>query len=87
MELEMIFRIAAIAVASLLLLSGANYQPLLGWIKSFFKKKNITPLNSSVQFLDVVSSWHTVKEQCVELGLNEAAEKLDEVFPLLNSED
>ena len=83
----MIFRIAAIAVASLLLLSGANYQPLLGWIKSFFKKKNITPLNSSVQFLDVVSSWHTVKEQCVELGLSEAAEKLDEVFPLLNSED
>ena len=87
MELEMIFRIAAIVVASLLLLSGANYQPIFSWIKSLFKKKNVVPFNSGVNFLDVVSSWHTVKEQCVELGLNEAAEKLDEVFPLLNSED
>lgn len=87
MELETIFRIAAIAVASLLLLSGANYQPMLDWIKSLFKKKNVAPVGSDVKFLDVVNSWHTVKEQCVELGLNEAAEKLDEVFPLLNSED
>jgi len=84
----MMFRIAAILVASFLLLSGANYQPMLNWAKSLFKKKNVViPSNSGVNFLDVVSSWHTVKEQCVELGLHEAAEKLDEVFPLLNSED
>jgi len=87
MEPEMMFRIAAIVVASFLLLSGANYQPMLSWVKSLFNKKNVVPSHSNVNFLDVVSSWHKVKEQCVELGLNEAAEKLDEVFPLLNSED
>jgi len=83
------FRIAAVIIASMLLLSNFNYKPVIDWFKNWMKKKPKVIVNNkqTVEFLDVVSSWHTLKNQCVELDLEEAVQKLDEVFPLLNSEE
>jgi len=87
MEPEMIFRTIAILVAAGLLVSNFNYSPAIAWIKNLFKRTPVINPKSSVDFLDVVGSWHTLKSQCKELELREASEKLDEVFPLLNEEE
>ena len=87
MEPEMIFRTIAILVAAGLLVSNFNYSPAIAWIKNLFKRTPVINPKSSVDFLDVVGSWHTLKSQCKELELTDAAEKLDEVFPLLNEEE
>lgn len=87
MELEMIFRTVAILIAAGLLASNFNYAPVTAWVKNLFKKTPVVNPKSSVDFLDVVGSWHTLKSQCKELELTEASDKLDEVFPLLNEEE
>lgn len=87
METEMVLRVLAIIIAAGLFASNFNYTPTLTWIKSLFKKTPVTPNKNEVDFLDVVQSWHTLKNQCKVLELNEATEKLDEVFPLLNTEE
>lgn len=87
MEPEMIFRTTAILIAAGLLASNFNYSPVITWVKNLFKKTPVVSPKSSVEFLDVVGSWHTLKSQCKELGLTEASDKLDEVFPLLNTEE
>jgi len=87
MEPEMIFRTIAILIAAGLLVSNFNYSPTIAWIKNLFKRTPVINPKSSVNFLDVVGSWHTLKSQCKELELTEASEKLDEVFPLLNEEE
>ena len=86
MEPEMIFRTIAILIAAVLLVSNFNYGPAIAWVKNLFKKTPEVNPKSSVNFLDVVGSWHTLKSQCKQLELTEASEKLDEVFPLLNEE-
>jgi hypothetical protein len=87
MEPEMIFRTVAIVIAAGLLISNFNYVPNMSWLTNLFKKTSVVNPKSSVDFLDVVGSWHTLKSQCKELELTEASEKLDEVFPLLNEEE
>jgi hypothetical protein len=87
MEPEMIFRTIAILIAAVLLVSNFNYGPAIAWVKNLFKRTPVTNPKSSVDFLDVVGSWHTLKSQCKELSLTEASDKLDEVFPLLNEEE
>ena len=83
----MIFRTVAIVIAAGLLVSNFNYSPAIAWVKNVFKNKPVVNPKISVDFLDVVGSWHTLKSQCKELELTEASEKLDEVFPLLNEEE
>ena len=47
----------------------------------------VTPVEpEGVSFLEIVDSWHTLRSQCEAYGLTEAVEKIDEVFPLLNTE-
>jgi len=91
MDIEMYLRIGAIAIASIILLStvNVNVSPLLEKIKSLFKRKIVTPIpeGKDVSFLEIVETWHKLRIQCEVYGLSDAVEKIDEVFPLLNTED
>jgi hypothetical protein len=86
MDTEIILRIAAVVIALFILSTGVDYSPVKNFFTNFFKRKPkvIVPANSSVQFLDIVESWHVLRSQCEAYGLHEAVEKIDEVFPLLN---
>ena len=95
METEMILRVAAIVVASVLLFSNISWSYVFGRIKnmfnfSFLKKKNDVIIEvdelADKPFLEIVDLWYSLKEKCTEEGLDQAAEKLDEVFPLFNAE-
>lgn len=89
METEMSLRIIAIVVAGGLLISNFDYSSVISYVKNFFKRKPaVNPvIENDVEFLDVVESWHTLRNQCQELELQAALEKLNEVFPLLNVEE
>jgi hypothetical protein len=86
MDTEIILRIVAVVVAVFILCTGVDYSPIKSFITNLFKRKPkvIVPENSSVKFLDIVESWHVLRNQCEAYGLHEAVEKIDEVFPLLN---
>lgn len=91
MELEVLLRVVAVALAGALLLSTVNYGPVWSKVKSWFKRSpkpdDVEVISEETSFLEIVESWHTLRHQCDTYGLNEAVEKIDEVFPLLNSED
>tara|TARA_B100000085_G_scaffold71670_1_gene64246 strand:+ start:1403 stop:1687 length:285 start_codon:yes stop_codon:yes gene_type:complete len=90
MELEALLRIAAVVLAGALLLSTVDYGPIWSKVKSWFKrspKPDVEITTEETSFLEIVESWHTLRHQCDIYGLSEAVEKIDEVFPLLNSED
>ena len=91
MDIEMYLRIGAIAIAGVILLSTVNVSvmPLLEKVKSLFKRKTVTPIpeGTDVSFLEIVETWHKLRMQCEVYGLKDAVEKIDEVFPLLNTED
>tara|TARA_R100001163_G_C4950458_1_gene118438 strand:- start:81 stop:368 length:288 start_codon:yes stop_codon:yes gene_type:complete len=94
METEMILRVAAIVVASVLLFSNISWSYVFGKVKNmfsfnFFKNKKVVIEEDEVAdkpFLDIVDLWYSLKEKCTEEGLDQAVEKLDEVFPLFNAE-
>lgn len=89
METEMLLRVIAVVIAGAILLSNFDFTSVLSYVKSFFQRK-IKPVDTeikTVSFLDIVNSWHVLKNQCEEYGLEEAVAKIDEVFPLLNTED
>ena len=93
MEVETLLRVAAILIAGTLLLSTVDYSAAWTKVTKLFtrKPKNIVDvdvdLEDTVSFLEIVQSWHVLRSQCEEYGLKEAVEKVDEVFPLLNTED
>jgi len=91
MEVETLLRIAAIVIAGTLLLSTVDYSSALEKITKLFTRKPKTVIDvdveATVSFLEIVESWHLLRSQCEEYGLKEAVEKVDEVFPLLNTED
>lgn len=94
MEPELMLRFAAVAVAILLLFVNIDLSSFLKRILSVFKFKNIEPStpivnekHTQVDFLKVLGLWYQLKNSCEAYGLKLAAEKLDEVFPLLNNED
>lgn len=89
MDTEIIFRVAAIAVAVYLCFS-IDYSPVIKFVTDLFKRKTptVTPTDvESVEFLDIVESWHVLRNQCESYGLHDAVAKVDEVFPLLNGGD
>lgn len=92
MDTETYLRIGAIVIAAVLLFSNFNFStaPLIAKIKSIFKRKpKVTPIpeKEDVSFLEIVETWHKLRHQCEVYGLKDAVEKIDEVFPLLNTED
>lgn len=89
METEMLLRVVAVVIAGAILLSNFDYSSAISYIKSFFrwKKPDFPNVKKEVSFLEIVATWHKLRNQCEQYGLNEAVEKVDEVFPLLNMED
>lgn len=89
METEMVLRFAAIVIAGLILLSGFDYGAIVTYVKSFVKQKSPTVVvntQKDTSFLEIVETWHNLRNQCEAYGLKEAINKIDEVFPLLNTE-
>mgnify|MGYP003119836739 CR=1 FL=1 len=89
METELLLRICAIIIAGGILLSTVSWIDILSKVKLWFKR---SPVNKpspepETDFLEIVGLWHTLKDKCTIYGLDQAVEKLDEVFPLLNVEE
>jgi len=92
MEPELMLRLAAIIVAAALLFTNFDISSRIDYIKSLFKRdpkpSPIPPeTDYSVSFLEMVDLWYSLKYKCELHELHQAADKLDEVFPLLNVED
>ena len=91
METETLLRIVALLVAATLVLSYVDYGSSWNYIKSLlvFKKKpkEETESETEISFLEIVDLWYKLKDKCDGYGLEQAVEKLDEVFPLLNEGD
>jgi hypothetical protein len=90
MDTETLLRVIAVTLAAVLLISNFDYSGIVNYIKSIFKrtpKPAPAPEAENVSFLETVESWHVLRHNCEINGLKEAVEKVDEVFPLLNTED
>ncbi len=90
MEVELLLRITAVVVAGGFLIQVINWSDIWTNIKSKFKRKpkpDTVPEKETVSFLETVESWHVLRHNCEINGLKEAIEKVDEVFPLLNTEE
>lgn len=94
MDIDTLIRVAAVALAAVLLISTVDFSYLFSKVKSVIKwpfvkvSKVVVPTQpEKVTFLEIVDLWHQLKESCDEYGLKEASNKLDEVFPLLNVEE
>ena len=86
MDTETILRISAVLIAGCILLSTVNWVSIMYNVVEWFSKKKVVDTSSEGDFLEIVSLWHELKEKCNKYGLDEAVEKIDEVFPLLNAE-
>lgn len=90
MDTETLLRVIAVTLAAVLLLSNFDYSGIVNYVKGMFKRTPRpapTPEKESVSFLETVESWHVLRHNCEINGLKEAVDKVDEVFPLLNTED
>ena len=96
METEMAIRIGAITIAVALLFSNVNFSKYWSAIKEWFKKrpKPVDLIDTEEEdgvaekpFLEIVDLWYSLRDKCTEEGLDQAVEKLDEVFPLFNAEN
>lgn len=54
------------------------------WIVSSVVSKKKIDHTKEEDFLNVISLWYKLKDQCDKCNLTVASAKLDEVFPLLN---
>jgi|AOAMet1_04_M0_20_1038515.scaffolds.fasta_scaffold44273_1 hypothetical protein len=94
LDTETLLRIVAVVIAASLLFSSINYSKIVTLVTDLIPmpkpKPEVVPTVPEVEevtFLEIVDSWHTLRNQCEAYGLTEAVEKIDEVFPLLNTED
>lgn len=85
----MLLRVVAIVIAGAILLSNFDYSAAITYLKSFlkWKKTDLTNVKKEVSFLEIVETWHKLRNQCEAYELEEAVAKIDEVFPLLNVEE
>jgi hypothetical protein len=87
METETLLRILAIIVAAIVVSTSLDFSWAITKIKALFKRKESPEQKREVSFLEIVESWHVLRNQCENYGLEEAVNKIDEVFPLLNVEE
>ncbi len=91
MDIEVLLRVIAIVVAASLLFVNFDIKPYVSYVKNLFKRKPRlipeTQVSEATSFIEVVETWHTLRNQCELLELKSAVEKIDEVFPLLNTEE
>lgn len=98
LDTETLLRIVAVVIAASLLFSSINYSKIVNSVMNLIPMPKprpaptpepidpVVPEPEEVSFLEIVDSWHTLRSQCEAYGLTEAVEKIDEVFPLLNTE-
>ena len=92
MDIDNLIRIAAVVLAGIILLSTVDILSVLkgsvSWIKlpKWSTPKVAPEAKEETEFLEIVDLWYKLKHSCDSYNLKEAAEKLDEVFPLLNVE-
>ena len=90
MDIDILLRFAAVALAAVLLLSTVDFSFFFNKIVSLFKwpfsPRTKVEVKEEVKFLEVIDLWYKLKYNCEQYGLKDATEKLDEVFPLLNVE-
>jgi hypothetical protein len=90
MNIEVVLRILAIVVGLLLVAScyWVDFNYLLAKMmlkkKPLVEKDTVVVVDTGDQFLHTIDLWYKLREQCVDLKLDLATKKLDEVFPLLN---
>lgn len=82
MEMSLYTRIGLI-LAGVLLILFMNFD-LTYWISRLISKKDSEQL-SEKDFLKMINLWYKLKNMCNIAKFEEASEKLDEVFPLLNN--
>lgn len=95
MEVEMILRISAVVIAAILLFGNVDISYWKNKVTKWFARKPKPPVDiidednevNEKPFLEIVDLWYSLKERCTNEGLDQAAEKLDEVFPLFNAEN
>ena len=94
METEGLIRTIAIVLAGALLVTNINFGPWITTVKKWFtwKKKDevVVDVDDEVAdkpFLEIVDLWYDLKGKCTAEGLDQAVEKLDEVFPLFNTSE
>lgn len=83
-------QIIIIGVAVLLILSSVDLSSFFKNIKDSLPKTNPSPKPAVVpgadhkdDLVEVVKKWDDLKETCESLGLKEAVDKLNEIFPVL----
>lgn len=89
MEPETLLKIVAIALGlAILVFNFVDFNWLIDKVLS--KEEEKKPIiidheeNNDKLFLNIIDLWYKLRESCDDYGLKNAAEKLDEVFPLLN---
>jgi hypothetical protein len=87
METETLLRVVAVVIAAMILATNWDYSWIIPKLKSLFVFKKSEQIKKEVSFLEIMESWHILRNRCEQHGLKEAIEKIDEVFPLLNTED
>lgn len=92
MQIETVLKIVALSIGALLILS--NFVRVDSLLAKILPKKKVKPLAEVVvdtkedeKFLDIINLWYQLKDNCDSYGLKLAVDKLDEVFPLLNSKE
>jgi hypothetical protein len=90
MEVEVLIRTAALVLAVGIILSNVDYSGFFSRISTWWNTKKVVVDESIVQevdFLEIVDLWYKLKDKCSDAKLEQAVEKLDEVFPLLNEDE
>ena len=86
-------QIIILGVGVLIVLSSVDLSALFNKVKESLKTNpptpkavtvpQVSPVQEKDDLVEVVKKWDDLKETCVVLGLNEAVEKLNEIFPML----
>lgn len=92
-------QIVILGIGVLIVLSSVDLSALFNKVKESFKSNPngyqpvptpkvvpappVSPVQEKDDLVEVVKKWDDLKDTCESLGLNEAVEKLNEIFPML----
>ena len=92
-------QVVILGIGVLIVLTSVDLSTLFNKVKDSLKtnpdgyqpvptpKVNTVPPSNPIQekddLVEVVKKWDDLKDTCESLGLNEAVEKLNEIFPML----
>lgn len=92
-------QVVILGIGILIVLSSVDLSALFNKVKESFKANPdgyqpvptpkvvpvppVAPVQEKDDLVEVVKKWDDLKDTCESLGLNEAVEKLNEIFPML----